>query len=301
MLDECLEALRILPEGTYLDCTVGGGGHFFAMAHKLSRQGTLIGIDRDPEAVEWVRARLEDIRPRVILAQSNFSRFDAVLNNNGIERVDGILLDLGVSSRQLDDPHKGFTYRSEAPLDMRMNPRDTTTARDIVLSYSEGQLAGVLSEYGEVRNAARMAAAIKRCAQQDSLQTSADLRRCLEQEYGSSISFKALSKLFQALRIAVNDELAELRTALSRGIERLSTDGRLVVLSYHSLEDRIVKRFIRGQEGACRCPETQPYCTCNRVAVLKRINRRALQAGAEERSHNPRARSARMRVAEKVS
>jgi 16S rRNA (cytosine1402-N4)-methyltransferase len=300
MLQECLEALAIRPDGVYVDGTVGGGGHFLNILKHLQQGGTLVGVDRDPQAIAWVQAQLPASPAKVILAQRRFSQIHEELAANGIPGVDGILLDLGVSSHQIDDASRGFSYMRSAELDMRMNPQDQTSALQILQQTDEQGLSRILGEYGEVENPRRMAHAIKQYMATRPLQTSQDLKACLFEEYGRGLKIKVLAKVFQALRIAVNAELDELKAALANAVQQLRAGGRLAVLSYHSLEDRIVKNFLRDQESGCSCDPSLPVCMCQKVSMLKRVTRKALRPQAAEVERNERARSARLRVAERV-
>lgn len=300
LLEEGIAGLAIKPDGVYLDGTVGGGGHFSKIIERLDASGTAIGIDRDAEAIAWIHNRIGQPRCRVIIEQNTFSQFDMVLQKHAIRSVDGILLDLGVSSHQIDDPGRGFTYREDAPLDMRMNQQQQVTAASVLADSSLESLGLLLQEYGEVKNAHRMAEAIIGYVKGHGLETTGDLRECLEREYGTPIKYKLLAKVFQALRIAVNDELQELRTCLAKAVDYLATKGRLVVIAYHSLEDRIVKTFFQTCEQTCDCVPNQPVCTCNKVALLKRINRKVYRASHDEVARNRRARSARLRIAERI-
>lgn len=284
--------------GIYLDCTLGGGGHFRAIAERLTSEALLIGIDRDMDAINWNRNSPVS-GPGVIIEQSRFSDFDSVLKKHSIGKIDGVLLDLGVSSFQIDSVGRGFTYMKESDLDMRMNPLEGIGASELIEQSTAEELASILEEYGEVHNANRMARVIKSC--KFSLKTSEDLRSCLIQEYGPNLQIKVFAKVFQALRIAVNNELGELKTFLHKISGYLVSGGRLVIISYHSLEDRIVKEFIREQEQGCICPKQVPYCTCKKQVILKRVTKKAVQASDEEIKRNPRSRSARLRIAERIS
>jgi 16S rRNA (cytosine1402-N4)-methyltransferase len=299
LLKETLEALAVRPDGIYLDGTLGGGGHFQAVLDHL-QGGTAVGIDRDPEALEWCRTNLRPGTNRVILAQARFSQFPGVFAEHHIDRVDGMLLDLGVSSHQIDSPERGFSYREQGPLDMRMGPLEPLTAARLLRESDMETISAILRELGEVRNAPRMAGVIAAAAAAGHLATTADLRSCLEREYGE-LQPKVLSKVFQALRIAVNHELDELQAFLALAGGHLRTGGRLVVIAYHSLEDRIVKNFMRDKEGRCVCPPEAPICTCHRSLEFKRINRSAISPAAEEIARNPRSRSARLRTAERCA
>ncbi len=297
LLQECLSGLNIRPNGIYVDCTMGGGGHFSAIAQKLSAEGTALGIDRDDAAHAWVRARLPETGARIILAKAPFSQLSTVLEREGIAAIDGVLFDLGVSSHQFDEASRGFTYRADAPLDMRMDRSTGLTAAELIAISDEQALAAILGGYGDVIGPLKMARLIKAGG---AIETSGQLVRVLEKAYGKEISYKVLSKIFQALRIAVNGELDELKVVLAAATNALALGGRLVVMSYHSLEDRIVKNFLRDNEGGCVCPPEQPFCSCNNPPLLKRITRKAIEATHEEISHNSRARSAKLRIAEKV-
>ncbi|MBN1602263.1 MAG: 16S rRNA (cytosine(1402)-N(4))-methyltransferase RsmH [Chitinispirillaceae bacterium] len=298
LLNEVLQYLIVDRNGRYCDCTLGGGGHLRAIALLTGPQAVLIGIDRDPDAIEWNRNSTYSTNSKVVFSQNVFSNFDIVLREHGIDGVDGILLDLGVSSFQIDNVKRGFTYMKESELDMRMNRGDQLSATDWVSNASSDELASVLENYGEIRNPVRMAKAIKNCA--FPVRTSSDLKNCLASEYGHSLKPDILAKIFQALRIAVNDELNELKRFLGKVHGSLRENGRLAIISYHSLEDRIVKDFIRDAEQKCICPKEQPYCTCKKVVQFKRITKKAIRPTEEEIKQNPRSRSARLRIAQKV-
>ncbi|MDR3013681.1 MAG: 16S rRNA (cytosine(1402)-N(4))-methyltransferase RsmH [Chitinispirillales bacterium] len=291
----------------YVDGTLGGGGHFRAIVDALSRGGwaenaVVIGIDRDREAVENARrVDFGEVKPRIIIEQARFSEFDFVLDAYNIERVDGLFVDLGVSSRQIDVPERGFMYMKDAPLDMRMDQGGGVTAAEFLERSDEGELASVFEMYGEIRNARRMAGVIKGYMRNKKILTSADLWDCVKREYGANVKIQVVAKLFQALRIAVNGEFEELRTFLDKSINRLAEGGKIAIISYHSLEDRMVKDFFRTAEEACVCPLGHPVCICDKTVLLKRVNRKAVMASAEEIRRNPRSRSARLRVAERMS
>jgi 16S rRNA (cytosine1402-N4)-methyltransferase len=313
LLNEALELLlgggASRPSGggaVFVDGTLGGGGHFRAIAEELSKRSgaendVIIGIDRDREAIENARrVGFDGISARVILEQARFSEFDAVLRKHGIGKVCGLFADLGVSSRQIDVAERGFMYMNDAPLDMRMDQSCGFTAAAFLAGANEGALAYALEEYGEIRNAGRMAGAIKDYMGANKILTSSDLKKCLAREYGANLKIQVLAKLFQALRIAVNGELGELRSFLNKSADWLSEGGRLAVISYHSLEDRMVKEFFRAAEGECACPPGQPVCTCSKTALFRRVNRKAVTASEGEIARNPRSRSARLRVAERT-
>lgn len=317
LLKEVLE-LFVVGAGVYVDGTLGGGGHFRAIAAAmeeggpsggaaspnavgLSQRTVLIGIDRDSEALDNARrAGLAGIGAEVILEQSRFSEFDSVLAKHNIDKVHGLFVDLGVSSRQIDVPERGFMYMKDSPLDMRMDSSGPLTAARFLEECGEAELAQVLEEYGEVRNSQRMARAIKEHMVHNSILTSADLKACIAREYGPHVKIQVFAKLFQALRIAVNGELDELRTFLDKSVKYLAEGGRVAVISYHSLEDRIVKEFFRKAEEACVCPPHQPVCVCDKPVLFRRVNRKAVTASEGELSRNPRSRSARLRVAERT-
>ena len=301
LLRECIDALAVKPEGVYLDCTLGGGGHFRGIVERLDERGTAIGIDRDGESIQRGKDHSADAKPRLLFEQCRFSAFDMVLKKYSIQSVDGILIDLGVSSRQIDDLNRGFSYRADTKLDMRMNPEDTVTAEKIISRSTEEELAAILNEYGDIQNPRRMANAIASFSRARAITTSGDLRECLENEYGAPVKYKVLSKVFQALRIAVNNELDEIRACLSKTLRYLVKGGRLAVIAYHSLEDRIVKNFMRDNERRCVCPPHEPLCRCQKPGLLRRVNRKAIRASRQEIQTNNRARSAVLRVAEKVT
>jgi len=307
LLNETLELL-VSGGGVYVDGTLGGGGHFRAIAGRaaaLSVNGSapavMVGIDRDGEAVERARGEgFGGVNAEIIIERARFSEFDAVLGKHNIEKVQGLFVDLGVSSRQIDEPVRGFMYMKDAPLDMRMDQSGGTTAAELLRNCGEEELTDIFDRYGEIKNAPRLARTVKAFIANNRMETSADLKSCVIKEYGGRVDIKLLAKLFQALRIAVNGELAELKTFLDKSITYLAEGGRLAVISYHSLEDRTVKDFLREAEASCVCDPNQPICTCNKQVLLKRINRKAVTASEEEIKRNPRARSARLRVAERV-
>lgn len=297
--NEIISLLVTDKNGIYLDCTLGGGGHFRAIAESLEPGATVIGIDRDNDAIQWNLKKPLQTQLRVIIEQSPFSEFDKILKMHGISAVDGMLLDLGVSSWQIDNKDRGFSFMGDGELDMRMNRNSGISAAEFIASCSEAELCDVLDKYGEVQNAKRMARTIKQCSY--SIVTTLDLRNCLTKEYGPNLKYKVLAKVFQAIRIAVNDELGELQRFLEKSVQFLKPSGRVAVMAYHSLEDRIVKEFFRAGEQGCICPPSQPVCTCKKVASLKRITRKSLQADEAEIVRNPRSRSVRVRVAERIA
>lgn len=300
MLEEVVRFLPHKSDGVFLDGTLGGGGHFRAMAEKLATAGILIGIDRDPEAVLWNRDRLPSCRPAVILEQARFSDFDNVLKRHDIPLLDGILLDLGVSSRQIDLPARGFSYLHEGALDMRMDPSTGIPAHELIRRSSASELAAILRDFGEVNGASKIAAAIKEWSRKRPLLTTADLRDCCTKAFSNRLSIKLIAKIFQALRIAVNDELGELQRFLAKVLDFLKPGGRLAVIAYHSLEDRMVKNYLRENERECICPPEIPRCVCNRHPLFKRLTKKAVRPSLQEIARNRRCRSARLRVAERT-
>lgn len=299
LANEVVEVLCHRKQGIFVDGTLGGGGHFRTLAMHLEKGATLIGIDRDPDALAWNLHNTAVSGISTYFEHARFSKCRDVVTKCGFSTVDGILLDLGVSSFQIDTAERGFSFMHPADLDMRMNPQEGIPASELIATASVDELAHYLAAYGEVRNAQRMALVLKNTAQP--LLTSSDLRDCLAQEYGPHLKFKVLAKIFQALRIAVNEELAELQTFLSTVVDLLSEGGRFAIISYHSLEDRMVKEFIREHEHRCVCQPGALMCTCGEPGSLKRITKKPLMSSSVEVEQNPRARSARLRVAEKFT
>ncbi len=301
LLDECIEALNIQPDGIYVDGTLGGAGHSFHIAEKLTT-GRLIGIDRDPIALEAAGKRLEPFKDRVTLVHSNFCQMAKVLDDLGIAGVDGILLDLGVSSPQLDDGARGFSYMADAPLDMRMDSGDALTADTVVNTWSYEELKRILYDYGEERYAPAIAAAIVRRRETAPIRTTLELVDVIR----SAMPPAALrekqhpaKRTFQAIRIAVNDELGSVSRAMEAAIPRLNPGGRLAVITFHSLEDRIVKSAMANAAKGCVCPPEFPVCVCGRTPQVTVLTRKPIVSGEEELARNPRARSAKLRVCEK--
>ena len=302
LLKESIEALNIRPEGVYLDGTLGGAGHSAEIARRLST-GTLIGVDRDPKALAAAEERLAPWRDRVKLVHSNFRELDRILDSLGIPAVDGILLDLGVSSPQLDEAGRGFSYMADAPLDMRMDPSDPLTAYEVVNSWPQEELRRILFAYGEERYAPLIAAAIVRRREQAPIESTLALvdviRGAMPQKALREKQHPA-KRSFQAIRIAVNDELGAVDAVMRRAIDRLKPGGRLAVITFHSLEDRIVKNAMAEAVRGCTCPPEFPVCVCGKKPKLKLIARKPITAGEEELERNPRARSAKLRVAERL-
>jgi 16S rRNA (cytosine1402-N4)-methyltransferase len=302
LLDESIEALHIRPDGIYLDGTLGGAGHSSEIAKRLST-GTLIGVDRDPKALAAAEERLAPWRDRVKLVHSNFRELDAILDGLGIPAVDGILLDLGVSSPQLDEAIRGFSYMADAPLDMRMDPSDPLTAWEVVNTWPQEELRRILFSYGEERYAPLIAAAIVRRREQAPIDTTlalVDLIRSAMPQKALREKQHPAKRSFQAIRIAVNDELGAVDAVMRRAIDRLNPGGRLAVITFHSLEDRIVKNAMAEAVRGCTCPPEFPVCVCGKKPSLKLISRKPIVAGDAELEMNPRARSAKLRVGEKL-
>ena len=302
LLDECIEALDIKPDGIYVDGTLGGAGHSSHIAAKLTT-GRLIGIDRDPVALKAAGERLKPFGDRVTLVHSNFCEIKQVLQDLGIEGVDGILLDLGVSSPQLDDGARGFSYMADAPLDMRMNNEDPLTAHTVVNTWSQEELKRILYNYGEERYAPQIAAAICRRREEKTIETTLELVDVIR----SAMPAAALrekqhpaKRSFQAIRIAVNDELGSVEKVMCDAIPALNPGGRLAIITFHSLEDRIVKTGMADASKGCTCPPNFPVCVCGKKPAVKLISRKPITSTEEELERNPRARSAKLRVCEKI-
>ena len=302
LLEECIEGLVIKPEGIYVDGTLGGAGHSCRIAALLTT-GRHIGIDRDPIALKAAGERLKPYEDRVTLVHSNFCEIKSVLDDLNIEGVDGILLDLGVSSPQLDDGERGFSYMVDAPLDMRMNNEDSLSAHDVVNSWSFEELKKILYEYGEERYAPRIASAI--CARREAkpIETTLELVEIIR----SAMPAAALrekqhpaKRSFQAIRIAVNDELNSVAKVMEDAIPKLNKGGRLAVITFHSLEDRIVKNAMASAAKGCTCPPNFPVCVCGKKPQVKIITRKPIVSGEDELERNPRARSAKLRICEKI-
>ena len=302
LLDECLEGLNIRPDGIYVDGTLGGAGHSSCIAARLTT-GRLIGSERDPVARKAAGERLKPFGDRVTLVHSNFCEIRQVLEDLKIEGVDGILLDLGVSSPQLDDGSRGFSYMVDAPLDMRMNNEDVLTACTVVNTWPQEELKRILYTYGEERYAPQIASAICRRRAEKPIETTLELVDVIR----SAMPPAALrekqhpaKRSFQAIRIAVNDELASVEKVVRDAIPLLNPGGRLAVITFHSLEDRIVKTGMAEAAKGCTCPPNFPVCVCGKKPLVKIISRKPIVSGAEELERNPRARSAKLRICEKI-
>ncbi len=302
LLDECIENLNIDPSGIYVDGTLGLGGHSLEIAGRLST-GRLIGIDRDETAIERSAERLHDYMDRITLVHGNFRELGDILDRLGIDRVNGMLFDLGVSSPQLDEAERGFSYMADAPLDMRMDRSQGQSAGELVNHADANTLKRILWDYGEERYAPQIANAIVHQREKKPIETTLELVDIIR----SAMPAAALrekqhpaKRSFQALRIAVNDELEAEREMLDTAMERLAPGGRLCVITFHSLEDKIAKAAIRSRENGCTCPRDFPVCKCGFVQTVRSVHRKPITASKEELDYNPRSRSAKLRVAERL-
>lgn len=301
LLQEALEGLNICPDGIYVDGTAGGGGHSFKIVQKL-KEGRLIAIDQDREALAEAAKRLAIFGGRVSLVKGNFADIREILKKQGIEKADGILLDIGVSSHQIDDPSRGFSYMKDAPLDMRMDTDAPVTAADIVNTYSKEELARIIREYGEEDFASNIARHIVAERKNGKIETTGKLREIIEQSIPAAVrkgNPAASARTFQAIRIEVNSELDVLESAIPDMIDLLNPGGRLEVITFHSLEDRIVKNAFRKAENPCTCPPDFPVCVCGAVPAGKVITKKPVTPSAEEKERNKRAASAKLRIFEK--
>ncbi len=302
LLQECIDGLAIKPDGIYVDGTLGGAGHSSQIAARLT-SGRLIGIDRDPVALKAAGERLAPYADRVTLVHSNFCQIKQVLTELGVEGVDGILLDLGVSSPQLDEASRGFSYMADAPLDMRMNNEDPLSAYDVVNTWEHSELKRILYDYGEERYAPQIASAICCRREQKPIETTFELVDVIR----SAMPPAALrekqhpaKRSFQAIRIAVNDELGSVEKVMKDAIPCLNSGGRLAIITFHSLEDRIVKKGMAAAAEGCTCPPSFPVCICGNKPKVKLVSRKPIVATDEELAVNPRSRSAKLRVCEKL-
>lgn len=303
LLEECIENLNIKPDGVYVDGTLGGAGHSYQICQRLSEKGRLVGIDQDKDAICAASKRLEKFRDRVTIVRSNYSDMKQVLHELGIEKVDGILLDLGVSSFQLDTPERGFTYREEnAPLDMRMDDRQTLTAKDIVNEYPEMELFRIIRDYGEDKFAKNIAKHIVAARKIKPIETTGELNEIIR----SSIPMKMQAtgghpskRTYQAIRIELNHELDVLKDNLDDMIDLLNENGRLCIITFHSLEDRIVKSNFKKNENPCTCPRNFPVCVCGNKSKGQVITKKPILPSQEELEENSRSKSAKLRVFER--
>lgn len=302
LLEECIEALNIKKQGYYVDCTMGGAGHSSHIVSKLNNDGRLIGIDQDTDALKAARQKLKDYN-NVIYVHNNFHNIYDILEELDIEKVDGILMDLGVSSYQLDAGERGFSYMQDAPLDMRMNRDREFSAYDVINSYSEEDLYRIIKDYGEERFSKRIASFIVKRRNEKPIETTLELVDIIK----AAIPAKArrdgphpAKRTFQAIRIEVNGELEILDKAIDDSVKKLNSNGRLAIITFHSLEDRIVKNKFRDLENPCKCPKEFPICACGKKPTVKVLSRKAIAPSDEEIEVNPRSRSAKLRVLEKI-
>ena len=302
MLQECIELLKIRPDGKYVDGTVGGGGHSYEIAKMLNDKGCLIGIDRDTDAIQASSERLGEYGDKVRLYHGNFSEMNRLLNENAEGQVDGILLDLGVSSYQLDNGERGFSYQTDARLDMRMDRSQLQTAEDIVNKYDKDALANMIFSYGEDRWAKRIADFIVKYRETQKITTTGELVEIIKRAIPAPARRDGphpAKRTFQALRIEVNNELGMLRKAIIEAVNCLNQGGRICIISFHSLEDRIVKQAFSFLEGRCTCPPDFPICMCQRKTYGKAVTKKPIEPSEQETEGNPRARSAKLRAFEK--
>lgn len=302
LFDECMEGLNIRPDGIYVDGTLGGGGHSEGICRRLGEQGLLIGIDRDRDALSAAEKRLSDYPCRKVFIQSNYSDIKDVLAELEIESLDGALLDLGVSSFQLDNPERGFSYMQEAPLDMRMSQDDDFTAYDVVNTYNADELKNIIYKYGEERWASRIADFVVKARKDKPIETTGQLVDIIKAAIPASARRDGphpAKRTFQAIRIEVNDELGQLERAVDEFCDVLAPGGRLCIITFHSLEDRIVKDIINRRINPCTCPKEFPVCVCGKIGDIKKKSNKPIAPTAAEIENNPRARSAKLRIAEK--
>lgn len=303
LFEECMEGLAIRPDGIYVDGTAGGGNHSFGIASRLGEGGRLIAIDQDADAIRAAGEKLKPFSDRVTVVRSNFRQIADVCRMLGIEKIDGLLLDLGVSSYQLDTAERGFSYQADAPLDMRMDSRNPLTAYDVVNGYTEQQLRRIFFDYGEERFSARIASAILRHREQAPIRTTGELVRIIKEAIPAGArdgGHHPAKRTFQAIRIEVNAELDVIEPALRSAVAMLNPGGRAAVITFHSLEDRIVKQTFADLATGCTCPKSLPVCVCGRRPVVRLVNRKPILPGDAELAENPRSRSAKLRIAEKL-
>ncbi len=302
LLEETIEDLNIKPDGIYVDGTLGGGGHAYEVCCRLNDKGRFIGIDQDAAAIEAAGARLSDFGEKVTIIRSNYCNMKSELQKIGIDKVDGIVLDLGVSSYQLDTAERGFSYREDAPLDMRMDTRQTLTARDIVNDYSEMDLFRIIRDYGEDKFAKNIAKHIVMEREKGSIETTGQLTEIIRQSIPMKFQKNAghpAKRTFQAIRIECNRELEVLRDSLDDMIDMLNEDGRICIITFHSLEDRIVKGIFKKNENPCTCPSSFPVCVCGKVSKGRVVTKKPILPSEEELEWNSRSKSAKLRIFER--
>ena len=302
LLEETVNGLNIRPDGIYVDGTLGGGGHAYEICRRLGDKGSIVGIDQDEAAIEAAGIRLKDFGEKVTIVRSNYCEMKSVLQRLGIDKVDGIVLDLGVSSYQLDTAERGFSYREDAPLDMRMDRRQTMTARDIVNDYSEKDLYRVIRDYGEDKFARNIAKHIVIEREKRSIETTGQLTEIIRGAIPMKFQKKSghpAKRTFQAIRIELNRELDVLKNSLDEMIDLLNPGGRLCIITFHSLEDRIVKSVFKKNEAPCTCPKDFPVCVCGKVSKGSILTRKPILPGPEEMEENSRSKSAKLRIFER--
>lgn len=303
LLNETIDALQIKPGGVYLDGTLGGGGHAYEVCKRLNEEGRFFGIDQDADAIDAAGKRLEEFGDKVTIIRNNYCNAKEALKAYGVDKVDGILLDLGVSSYQLDNAQRGFSYKYDTPLDMRMDQRQKLTARDIVNEYGEMDLYRIIRDYGEDQFAKNIAKHIVQTRQEKPIETTFELNEIIKAAIPAkmrAVGGHPSKRTFQAIRIECNNELDVLRSALEDMINLLNPEGRLCIITFHSLEDRIVKNFYREMENPCKCPAEFPVCVCGKVPYGKAVPRKAILPSEEELEQNTRAKSAKLRVFERI-
>ena len=302
LLDETIDGLDIKPDGIYVDGTLGGGGHSYEILKRLSPKGRLIGIDQDGEALKAAGERLKEFENQITLVRSNYCEIDKVLKELNVEKVDGILLDIGVSSYQLDNLERGFSYKSDAPLDMRMDTRQELTAADVVNTYSENELFKIIKDYGEDKFAKNIAKHIVLARKEKPLETTKELSEVIKRAIPMKVQAKGghpAKKTFQAIRIEVNQELTVLKESIDKMIDLLKPNGRICIITFHSLEDRIVKTKFRENENPCTCPPNFPVCVCGKKSKGKVITRKPIIPSEDEIEENKRAKSSKLRIIER--
>ena len=302
LLNECIEGLNIKKEGIYVDGTLGGGGHSYEILRKLSPNGRLIGIDRDKDALNAASKKLNEFN-NFTTVHDNHANILEILKNLGIQGVDGILLDLGVSSYQLDEASRGFSYMNDAPLDMRMNRGDKISAYEVVNNYSEEKLSRIFFDYGEERYSKSIAKKICKVREENKISTTLELVEVIKSAMPSSALNEKqhpAKRVFQAIRIEVNEELTKLKQAVEDSIKALNNGGRLAIITFHSLEDKIVKHTYEDMQGRCTCPKDFPVCVCNYISYGRIVNKKPIISNEEELKENPRARSAKLRIFERI-
>ncbi len=304
MLDECMTALSPERGGIYVDCTAGGGGHSFEIAKRLPEGSRLICLDRDDDAIAACSERLSPYKDKCTVVKSNFSDIASALDDLGIDKIDGALWDLGVSSHQLDDAERGFSYMQDAPLDMRMDASSPLTAKDVVNGYSEKDLARIISDYGEERFASKIAHNVVKARESKDIETTSELVKIIESSIPTASRKREAQhpakRTFQAIRIEVNAELTVIRPSIEAAVERMAPGGRIAVITFHSGEDRIVKQTLVHLADPCECPKSFPVCVCGKKPQVKLLGKKPILPSEKELEENPRSRSAKLRTAEKI-